>query len=471
MNNDTNKTYINRTNIVIDYIEKNLDKELSLDLLSQKANYSPFHFHRLFKLITRETINIYINRKRVEKIASILLVGTQEPINQLAYRYGFSSGSSFTRAFKNFYGVSPSKFTSKDVIRKIGKSKTTIEKYICQIDNSLNWIKMNGHIEIKELAGMRLIGMTHIGEFNKVADTFKKLMTWMESKDLLNTPNLKAVTLYHDNPKVTEDSKVRLSTCFTIPNGVKAEGALKLVNIQKGYYAVGHFEITTDDFSKAWNGMLTWVLENEYEFEDGHYFELYHNDSKTHPEHKFIVDIYIPIKKPRLEHNRTIKKEQQLANDDLTHYRKQIKQGDIQKDYKTLLTYIKKLRTYFIKTYPFDYKAGQIYQGSMDYSYFTFTPVSLTNMKLKIVIIFNHTKMQFEICLAGRNRQIQKEYWNIFKDSDWNKYHIPDNLKGHSIVDHIIMENLNFNNFNALCQQIEAETMVFIKDIVNVLEA
>ena len=470
MNDNSKKAYIKRINIVIDYIENNLTEELSLELLSKKACYSPFHFHRLFKFITAETTNAFINRKRVEKIAAILLVGTSESITELAFKYGFSSGNSFSRAFKTFYGMSPIAFKSKSKISKIGVDKKSIEKYICQIDNTLNWIEMNGQIEIKKLSEMMLIGMTHIGEFDKIGDTYEKLVKWMTSKNLLKVPNLKAVTVYHDNPRVTDSSKVRLSTCFTTNGDVKVEGAIKQVRIQKGYYAVGHFEIAPDFFSKAWDSVCLWLVENGYEFEDGHYFEIYHNDYRMHPEHKFIVDICIPVKKPQSRNNSSNKKTEQPDVENLIHYREQIEKGDIQKDYKKLLTYIKRLRTHFIKEYPIDYKVGSIYQGNMDFSYFPFTPISLKSQKLKIVIIFNHVKMQFEICLAGQNRQIQKKYWTIFKDSDWNKYHIPSSLEGFSIVDHILMENPNFNNFNTLSLHIETETMTFIKDIVDILD-
>ncbi len=470
MNDNTEKAYIKRINIVIDYIENNLAKELSLEGLSKKACYSPFHFHRLFKFITGEPINEFISRKRIERIAAILLVGTNASITELAFRYGFSSGNAFSRAFKNFYGISPTAFKSKNKISKIGVDSKSIEKYICQIDNALDWIKMNGQIEIKKLSEMTLIGITHIGEFNKVGDSYEKLIKWMTTKDLLNVPNLKAVTVYHDNSKVTDPSKVRLSTCFTAHEDVPVESPVKKVLIKEGYYAVGTFEIAPDSFSKAWDSTCVWVLENGYEFEDGHYFELYHNDHSTHPEHKFIVDICIPTKKPNTKNRHSSKKSERTDNDNLIPCGKQSEEDRIQKDYKKLLACIKGLRTYLKKTYPIDYKTGSIYQGNINFSYFPFTPISLKNQKLKIVIIFSYNKMQFGICLAGQNRQIQKKYWDIFRNSDWNKYHIPNNLEGFSIVEHILMERPNLNNFNTLYQHLEAEAMKFIGDIVEVLD-
>ncbi len=132
----TKLDYKNRINTVIDFIDENLDEELSLDFLSELAFFSPFHFHRVFRLITGETPNSFIFRKRIEKIASILLVGTDESLNDLALRYGFSNGNSFSRAFKKYYGVNPSEY--KENFSKIGVEVLTYEKYICSINHIKN---------------------------------------------------------------------------------------------------------------------------------------------------------------------------------------------------------------------------------------------------------------------------------------------------------------------------------------------
>jgi len=59
--------YIKRINNVLLFIDQNLDQELNLEYIAKIGNYSPFHFHRIFKAITNETINEYITRKRIEK--------------------------------------------------------------------------------------------------------------------------------------------------------------------------------------------------------------------------------------------------------------------------------------------------------------------------------------------------------------------------------------------------------------------
>lgn len=470
---ETRLEYIKRINAVLDFVEKNLDADLSLEQLSKKAFFSPFHFHRIFSAIVGEPINTYINRKRIEKIASILLVGSQESINDLAYRYGFNSDSSFSRSFKKYYGTSPSKFktTGNSIISKIGIEPITLDKYLCSIGTLKNWLDMNAHIEVKELQEIKLVGIAHIGEFDKIGSTYEALFAWAAQKGLLDAQNIKAVTIYHDNPRVTHMSQVRLSACLTIEKDVNPEGAVRKLLIQKGNYAIGHFEIGQELFPKAWDSLCIWVVENGYQFRDGDYFEIYHNDHRTHPQHKFIIDICIPVEKGHNTSKSSHAKTSPATGVKLGYYREEIKKGRIQKDYGFLISYIKGLRNHFIKEYPVEYKIGSIYQGNMNFTYFPVTPFSLKVQKLKIVIIFNHLKMRFEICLAGQNRQIQKKYWDMFRASDWNTYHVPDSAtEGFSIVDHIIVDNPDFDNLDLLTAQIDTETMKFIKNIIEALQ-
>ncbi|HAF35231.1 MULTISPECIES: AraC family transcriptional regulator [Sphingobacterium] len=64
--------YKKRINKVIDHINSNLDHNLSLEELAAIACFSPFHFHRLFKSVTGETVKNFTNRIRMEKAARLL---------------------------------------------------------------------------------------------------------------------------------------------------------------------------------------------------------------------------------------------------------------------------------------------------------------------------------------------------------------------------------------------------------------
>jgi DNA gyrase inhibitor GyrI/AraC-like DNA-binding protein len=470
--NDTKQEYIKRINNVINYIEKNLDKDLNLNNLSQKAFFSSFHFHRIFSAIVGETLNSLIIRKRIERIASIIAVGTNETLVDLAYKYGFNNASSFSRAFKKFYGISPTEFKQKGIDKnsKIGKGVISDPQYICSINNILNWMNMNAQIEVKELPEIKLAGIMHIGKPDKIGNTYERLFKWAYSKGITNSCDFKAVTIYHDNPRITETSKVRQSACVTINEDFPEDGEIGKLIIQKGRFAIGHFEISPVQFQKAWESMCVWVIENGYSFRDGHYFEIYHNDYRKHPEQKFIVDICIPIEAGK-DKNIHVDKTEKSLNDYKKDYKRQIEIGNIPKAYKGLMGFMKKLRTYLKNNYPVDYVTGSLYSGDMTITYFPFTPKTLKEQKLKIAIVFNHQKVRFEIWLAGQNKQIQQKYWEIFKDSDWNKYHIPSAIdKGFSIVDNILVENPDFDDFEILTEKIETRAMEFIKEIIRILE-
>ncbi|WP_121967271.1 GyrI-like domain-containing protein [Myroides sp. N17-2] len=459
--NNTRREYLRRINFILDLIEENLDADLSLEYLSKEANYSPYHFHRVFLTVVNERVNEFIIRKRIERIASILLVKSHVSLSNLAYTYGFNSDTAFSRAFKKYYGVSPTEFKSqgKEIISKIGIESFSLEKYICCIDNIKQWIKMNAQITIKELPEMKLASLSDIGNFENIGGMFQKLMQWGAQKEILDTSNFKALTIYHDNPNVTQSSKVRFSTCVTISDNINTEGEIRQRNLKKGIYAIGHFEIKTEEISNAWNAMCVWVIENNYEFRDGDYFEMYHNDPQNHPEQKAIIEIGIP-----LERTENIQFEV-TKNIDFSSYDKQ----DL--DYNQLISYMKSLRLFFHKEYDTQFKLGNVYQGNPAYSYFSLTTEELEKLKLKFVIILNHKQTIFSICLSGQNKDIRKKYWQMFKYSDWNRYHIVESIDDSlEIINHIITKTPDFSNGQNLMKQIEIEALKFIHELSKTLE-
>ncbi|MCL4274414.1 MAG: hypothetical protein QY328_13455 [Anaerolineales bacterium] len=154
----------------------------------------------------------------------------------------------------------------------------------------------------------------------------------------------------------------------------------------------------------------------------------------------------------------------------LNEYRKLLKKGAIQKAYKGLMEYMMGLRTYFDSKYPHHFVSGSIYYGYMDMTYFSVIPVSLKQRKLKAAIVFVHETFRFEIWLAGYNKQVQSNYWKLFKESSWDKYPIVPTIEGvDSIVECVLVEEPDFSNLDALTKQIEKGALKFIKDIESFL--
>ncbi|MCK8524129.1 AraC family transcriptional regulator [Aquimarina sp. D1M17] len=295
--------HASRINNALLYIEDNLDSELSLDTIAKVAHYSPFHFHRIFKTITNEPLQVYINRKRLEKTAALLFRKKETPISEIYTKYGFNSNSSFTRAFKKFYGISPSEFRNISPSRyskicklnsKNGQITQVFEEYICNINNLKNWIQMNAKIEIKNMPEQDVAYITHIG-VKDLGSTFYKLVQWSRQKGLYEQPDFKMGTIYHDSFKITSLDKIRMSACVLLDAPITTEGEIGLTSIAAGRHIVAHFEITPEDFEKSWSSLFVWMNEQGYKKDDKNPFEIYYNDFNTHPEKKCIVDFCIPI--------------------------------------------------------------------------------------------------------------------------------------------------------------------------------
>lgn len=297
----TQADYKNRIDRVFEFIDKNLDSHLSLNTVSEIAFFSPFHFHRVFKFLTGETLNAYVTRRRIEKSALDLL-HKNITTTEIAHQFGFSDNSSFSRAFKKYYSISPTEFRKQNPNRiskirqlqsKNGQEYPDYDKYICIINDLKNWIKMNAKIKITEMPKMNLAYVSSIGPQN-LESAYGKLIQWATPLGLMNGQP-KMVTIYHDSFKVTEANKVRMSAAIVLNRATETEGEVGLTSIEAGKFIVGSFEIEMNEFEKSWTGLFLWMNENGYKKANRNPFEVYYNNFKEHPERKAIVDFYIPI--------------------------------------------------------------------------------------------------------------------------------------------------------------------------------
>ncbi len=103
-------------NHVIDYIEEHLTEELSLEIISEYAGVSDYHFRKIFFYLSGLTLSEYIKNRKLSEANKDLLQG--ETVTDVAFKYGYQSMDGFTRAFKKWSGFLPS-----DVVKK-GLSKS-----------------------------------------------------------------------------------------------------------------------------------------------------------------------------------------------------------------------------------------------------------------------------------------------------------------------------------------------------------
>nr|WP_314499146.1 GyrI-like domain-containing protein [uncultured Chryseobacterium sp.] len=298
------KEYKIRLVKIIQYIDENLDTELSLETVSEVGSYSPFHFHRIFKLITGETLQQYISRKRTEKSAFYLSLRKNVPVKDIYLNLGFSSHSGFNKTFKKYYGKSPTEFrkaspekfhTVSRIQSNNGQVDTVFASYLCNMENLIRWTAVNLKIKVTQLPEMNLAAVMSLGTAN-VETSFNILIDWAEERKLFPQEDLKMISVYHDSFKVTAADKVRIHACMLLNEPMKKqEGEVFPEILEGGKFIVGSGELTLAEFEQSWVSLFLWMKENKYSTRKAFPFEIYHSDFKEHPEGKMIVDFCIPI--------------------------------------------------------------------------------------------------------------------------------------------------------------------------------
>lgn len=89
----------------LSYINENLNRELAVDELADRVYLSRYHFMRLFKAQTGNTVHAYVQQKRLLYAARLIREG--EAAGEAAAAAGFSDYSVFYRAFRQSFGISP----------------------------------------------------------------------------------------------------------------------------------------------------------------------------------------------------------------------------------------------------------------------------------------------------------------------------------------------------------------------------
>ena len=93
---------------IIDEIEANITTDLDYEAIASKMTLSVYEFRRIFAFIVGCPLSEYIRKRRLSLAACDLMTGTNESIQQISEKYGYSTLAAFSKAFSEQHGVSPS---------------------------------------------------------------------------------------------------------------------------------------------------------------------------------------------------------------------------------------------------------------------------------------------------------------------------------------------------------------------------
>jgi AraC family transcriptional regulator len=228
------------------YINLNLTGDVSLETLAGIANYSPFHFQKIFTEAISETPKQYVIRLRLERAAHFIKIFPNLPINEIASGCGFSSNSIFSRAFKNYYGITADKF------RKLsGNNLNDIKKKRNQsiLEQEVSWISPISDIQEK-IDTVRIFSspvvstmysfqiaciQTTLSHRENIPFAFKSLIQWAIPQKLIIS-STKYFGIWLDIPYLTPPDKCRYLCGIELSSVIKPNKGIVVQTFNKGQY-------------------------------------------------------------------------------------------------------------------------------------------------------------------------------------------------------------------------------------------
>ena len=99
--------WIQSLNKAINYMEDHLCEKMTCEEIAGHVFISSYHFQRAFSLLTGITVSEYIRNRRLSLAGQELTVSGNKIID-IAFKYGYETSESFTKAFNRFHGIAPS---------------------------------------------------------------------------------------------------------------------------------------------------------------------------------------------------------------------------------------------------------------------------------------------------------------------------------------------------------------------------
>lgn len=286
---------LEKMNRALTYIEENLINEIDYNEIARIALCSEYHFKRMFSFLSGVSLSEYIRRRRLT-LAAFELQNKDIKIIDIAIKYGYNSPDSFTRAFQNLHGITPSE------ARNNGQSLKAYPRMTFQLTIK-GGVEMNFRIEDK--VAFRIVGLkkrVHIifqGVNPEIAAMWKSLNDEVINslKKLSNVEPSGLISASTNFSEERMEEKGQLDHYIGVATTGECPHNLAQLEVPASTWAV--FEAVgpfPDTLQNVWGRIYSeWFPSSIYEQTEGP--EMLWNESKDVTSSTFKSEIWIPIVK------------------------------------------------------------------------------------------------------------------------------------------------------------------------------
>jgi AraC family transcriptional regulator len=271
--------YEKRVNRVIDHVRDHLGEDLPLERLARIALFSPFHFHRVFRTITGETVS------------------ADQSVLAVALDHGFASAAGFARAFRGHFGMSATAWRAGGARRR-RKGRTPLRK-ASKVTGRERAQDRSMRVTIQELPACRVAYMRHVGPYSAtgIPALWTRFRKWMSTHGLVEADSLR-IGIGHDDAWVTPPEKCRYDACVVLPPDFQGDRLVNVMELPGGRYAMSQYFGTAHRIAQAWDALYHSCLpDSGYEPDDRPCLELYrgHPQAGGRPA-RFRADLCVPVR-------------------------------------------------------------------------------------------------------------------------------------------------------------------------------
>ena len=279
----TKNDHIERVNEVLFCIHGDIQKNYTVEELSLLVAMSPFHFNRIFKEITGESLHAYIKRVKLEHAANLLLFNPDATITHILGEVGFCSNASFCQAFKERFLVTPTKWKEVDKLNE---------------NRDYTYANEPLHVKIGVVASHEVAYVRHKGYDRSIKQAWLKLRAWSLSQNVA-FEHQKMIGLHHSNPRFVEASQCHYVACLELPQDKKfyRNGEIGMMKIPESFCAIFSLQGVYGDLKKYMDVIYhEWLPKSAYEKVSLPSFALYRQNHFVNADEKFDLDFCVPVR-------------------------------------------------------------------------------------------------------------------------------------------------------------------------------
>lgn len=287
----TNLLHSKISNDIMNYINNHIQTDINIDQLAYDFNISKYHLHRIFKEQMGSNIYETIKSIRLQKASNLLITNRFSTISEIAMMCGYSSQTSFIRAFKARFDQTPKHWRNggyKLYSNKILSSSQTAS--LSSADFS--------YLEPKIVKSTRktVYYIRQKGYNKDVVNIWQKLMAWVYTNDI---KKYEQIGIYHDNPIITPLDQCSYVACIAIEDDIKLKNtSLPTFQIEKDVVcATFRVQGEYGDILKLIQWVYhQWLPNSGFETTTIPSYSVMHKSHFLSDDQKFDITYYVPIR-------------------------------------------------------------------------------------------------------------------------------------------------------------------------------